>query len=164
LFTTGPIEQALTAINRDLYDEMDQKPTLRTMGATVAGVQVTPTSIEVFNVGDARVYQHIGGYTTLISIDDRSKTGNGEITQSLGGTSNRTSVTVHLRTISLDKPHRILLCTDGLSEFVSFSVIQETLDEQNPEVTVRRLVSLALAAGAPDNVTAVVLDVTPVSI
>ena len=156
--TRGDIEDALANINLELYEEMDRRPELRTMGATVAGIQVAATSVEVFNVGDARVYTHIDGYTTLASIDDRSESGSGEITQSLGGTAERTRLEVHRRQVTLEHPLRILLCSDGLSEYVPFSAIQEALDTPDVAAAVGQLVALAIQAGAPDNVSAVVLD------
>jgi serine/threonine protein phosphatase PrpC len=54
---------------------------------------------------------------------------------------------------------RFLLCTDGLSEPVAEVEIAAVLGASAPEEACRRLVELALAAGGPDNVTAVVVEV-----
>jgi len=160
--TRGDIEDALTNINAALYEEMDEHPDLRAMGATVAGVQIEAASLEVFNVGDARAYTHVGGYTTLTSIDDRSEAGSGEVTQSLGGTPEPTRLLIHRKPISLeDLPLRLMLCSDGLSEYVPFSAIQDTLDAPEATEAVRQLVTLALEAGAPDNVSVSVVDLRP---
>lgn len=157
--TRGEIEEALTGINAALYEEMERHPDLRAMGATVAGVQIAAGSVEVFNVGDARAYTHIGGYTTVTSVDDRSETGSGEITQSLGGTPEPTRFLVHRHSISLDDlPLRLMLCSDGLSEYVSFNAIQDTLDIVDAVEAVGRLVALALEVGAPDNVSVAIVD------
>jgi PPM family protein phosphatase len=151
-------EAALEAVNSELYDEMDRRPELRSMGATVAGVQVTPGAVGVFNVGDARVYTHIGGYSTLVSVDDRSATGSGELTQSLGGAAQRTRISVHRRSIPLDRPMRLLLCSDGLSEYVEFRDVEEALDGLEPVRVAEHLVELTLRAGAPDNVSVAIID------
>ncbi len=155
------VDQALAAINAEMYDEMDRRPELRSMGATVAGVQVTAECIDVFNVGDARAYTHADGYTTLASVDDRSDSGSGEITQSLGGTPERTTLAVHRRQIEFAHPLRVLLCSDGLSEYVPFGQIQDTLDIPDATATAGQLVALALGAGAPDNVSVVIADLSP---
>src|SRR5699024_5447421 len=55
---------------------------------------------------------------------------------------------------------RYLLCSDGLSGFVALDTIEEILTGGTPPgQAADDLVSLALRAGAPDNVTVVVADV-----
>ncbi|GIJ46010.1 hypothetical protein Val02_28960 [Virgisporangium aliadipatigenens] len=55
---------------------------------------------------------------------------------------------------------RYLLCSDGLSTVVGRDALRETLlAAEEPEDAVRRLVELAYAAGAPDNVACVVADI-----
>jgi PPM family protein phosphatase len=152
------IDDDLAEVNRELYDEMDRRPELRSMGATVAGVRFAPGVAEAFNVGDARIYQHRGGFTSLVSVDDRAAIGGGVVTQCLGGTSRPVALAVHVTSVDLDPPPRLLLCSDGLSEYVSFTDIQSTLDVPNRRETVEHLVQLALSAGAPDNVSVVVID------
>lgn len=155
------IDRALAAVNSAMYDEMDRNPELRGMGATVAGIQITAETIDVFNVGDARAYTHADGYTTLASVDDRSESGSGEITQSLGGTLERTTLAVHRREIEFPRSLRVLLCSDGLSEYVPFGEIQDALDIPDATAAAGQLVALALDAGAPDNVSVVVVDLSP---
>lgn len=155
------IEQALAAVNTAMYDEIDRRPELRGMGATVAGVQIASGTVGIFNVGDARAYIHVDGYTTLASIDDRSESGSGEITQSLGGTLERTTLAVHRQEIELTRPLRVLLCSDGLSEYVPFGEIQDSLDIPDATAAAGQLVALALGVGGPDNVSVVVIDVSP---
>lgn len=55
---------------------------------------------------------------------------------------------------------RWLLCSDGLSGYVSAETIEETLrDVEDIKECGEHLISLALAAGAPDNVTVVLADI-----
>src|SRR6185312_14617474 len=55
---------------------------------------------------------------------------------------------------------RYLLCSDGLSDVITDETIESTMASfGDPAECARRLVKLTLAAGAPDNVTAVVADV-----
>jgi serine/threonine protein phosphatase PrpC len=56
---------------------------------------------------------------------------------------------------------RYLLCSDGLSAVVDREALHTTLSAtENPEQTVRRLIDLAYAAGAPDNIACVIADLT----
>jgi serine/threonine protein phosphatase PrpC len=52
---------------------------------------------------------------------------------------------------------RYLLCSDGLTECVTDDAIAATLAEPDPATVVQRLIEQTLAAGAPDNVTVVVV-------
>lgn len=54
---------------------------------------------------------------------------------------------------------RLLLCSDGLSDLVPDSMIEELLPVDDPYSAAAVLVQAALAAGGKDNVTCVVLDV-----
>jgi protein phosphatase len=54
---------------------------------------------------------------------------------------------------------RLLLCSDGLSDVVAGDAIAATLADGPADACAERLVELALAAGARDNVSVVVADV-----
>ncbi len=55
---------------------------------------------------------------------------------------------------------RYLICSDGLSDYVALDTITEVVTAGlPPDQTTERLVSLALRAGAPDNVTCVIGDI-----
>jgi serine/threonine protein phosphatase PrpC len=57
---------------------------------------------------------------------------------------------------------RYLLCSDGLSDYVSFELIEQTLiDTRDPGRAIDQLIDLTLGAGAPDNVTCVIGDIVP---
>jgi protein phosphatase len=53
---------------------------------------------------------------------------------------------------------RLLLCSDGLTDFVPDTEIVEALAVADPDQAARTLVDLALAAGGRDNVTCLVAD------
>ena len=57
---------------------------------------------------------------------------------------------------------RYLVCSDGLSGYVSDERIHDLLGLSDPVAVVTALVDAALAAGAPDNVTCVIADVVQV--
>ncbi len=55
---------------------------------------------------------------------------------------------------------RYLLCSDGLTDYVSEPDIHEVVCTDDRTVAADRLIELALQAGAPDNVTVIVADIT----
>ena len=65
----------------------------------------------------------------------------------------------HLARVSVERPCRLLLCTDGLTNYVPEASITRALAQNHPRVAVDALIGMALAAGSPDNVTVIVLDV-----
>lgn len=155
------IETTLRSLHSGLFDEMRARPELTAMGATVAGIHIRANTAVIFNVGDARVYRHVDGYSTVLTVDDRSPGSTNVITQSLGGTDRPTEIDVHRVEVMLDTRVRFLACTDGLSEYVPFGEIQAALDQLEPVNAVRSLVASALAAGAPDNVSVLLFDYDP---
>jgi protein phosphatase len=79
------------------------------------------------------------------------------VTQALQGD----SVTPAYSTMVPRPADRWLLCSDGLSNVVRPDSLAEALTSYpDRELCAQRLVDLALRAGGPDNITAVVADVT----
>ncbi len=57
---------------------------------------------------------------------------------------------------------RYLLCSEGLSAVVDRQALHTTLNAAaDPEQTAQRLIELAHAAGAPDNIACVIADIIP---
>lgn len=54
---------------------------------------------------------------------------------------------------------RFLLCSDGLSKYATFGVLQKTLSAYPIETVTDRLIQIALAGGGADNITVIVVDV-----
>lgn len=63
-----------------------------------------------------------------------------------------------LRELDLVVGDRLLLCSDGLTDFVSEAAIVDALGTVDPDEAAQALVDLALAAGGRDNVTCLVAD------
>jgi serine/threonine protein phosphatase PrpC len=53
---------------------------------------------------------------------------------------------------------RFLLCSDGLTRTIADEGLEHWMQQADIEVTVEGLINTSLAAGAPDNVTAVVVE------
>lgn len=54
---------------------------------------------------------------------------------------------------------RFLVCSDGLTKYATFAMLQDVLSSTPIETVVERLVQIALAGGGADNISAIVVDV-----
>ena len=150
------LREALTACNREVHAAAERDPALTAMGTTVAGVVVTAEHVLAFNVGDSRVYAADPGGVRQLSTDDRLSDDDlpaGIVTQALGGSDGQEPVYPHLVTSPLCDDTSYLICTDGLSDPVPASVLDQVLRQQEDGRAVFELWKAAIEAGGPDNIT-----------
>jgi protein phosphatase len=174
-----PFKAAIGEANRRIVAAGRGDEKLSGMGTTVVairfgGKQGEPVA-EVAHVGDSRAYLVRGGDMNPITEDhslvaelvrsgDLTRDEAAEhpqknlITRALGADE---EVDVDTSILPIEAGDRILLCSDGLSDMVSETVISEILAESqdDPERAARVLLSAALDAGGNDNITIVVVDV-----
>lgn len=156
---TTDVARLLDGANGMLYEQMKSNPELTGMGATIAGVAFADARVTAFNVGDARAYQYADGYLMLLTTDDRSSPGSHSVTQSLGGADRPTAITPHVVELEPLRLHdRLLVCSDGLTEVVSFDDIAAALSEPDPARSASLLLQKTLDGGAPDNVTFILIE------
>lgn len=163
------IDNATAEIARRVADE----PELEGMGTTVTAILFGDKRSAVANIGDSRayLYQRAAGKLTQLTSDDsfvQLMVDNGDITpaqaqhhpyrnivlKSLNGKEVQPRFTTLMRMVG----DRYLLCTDGLSDYVDRDDIARTLDIEDIDAAADQLIVLALEAGAPDNVTVVLVD------
>jgi serine/threonine protein phosphatase PrpC len=155
------VAATLAAINVELYDTMAAAPAFRGMGTTAVGLLLTPSQAIWFNLGDSRIYRQRYGQLEQRSTDDvplgqRS----GIITQCLGGSPTFTRISPHIGAEDLTVPSRWLLCSDGLTDMLPEEIIVSMM-EGDDEQAVRDLFTLAMEAGGDDNISIIVVSVTP---
>jgi protein phosphatase len=144
------------------------------MGTTLTAVLFAGHRLGLLHIGDSRGYLLRDGQLTQITHDhtlvqhlvDEGRITPEEasthpqrswITRSLTG---RGELELDLSIREAREGDRYLLCSDGLSGPVSEDTIAETLrTAADPQQACDQLVSLALRAGGPDNITAIVADV-----
>lgn len=146
------------------------------MGTTVVGATVLAEPagrVAVFHVGDSRCYRLLDGVLDLVTTDHsyvqelvdagvldpahvRTHPMRNVVTRALGlERDTRADI------VALESGGRLLLCSDGLSgELDARSIGRVLAGFGDPQEAADRLVELALAGAARDNVTAVVVDVT----
>lgn len=145
------------------------------MGTTCIAAVLQGGALTVANVGDSRVYVIHAGQIRQVSQDHSlvaRMVREGVITAEQAnhheqrnviyrslGTEPEVEVDVFEERVA--EGDALVLCTDGLSGLVSDAEILRIVESYEPEESVRQLISRANAAGGPDNITAVVVLVTP---
>ncbi|MCO1599070.1 MerR family transcriptional regulator [Micromonospora sp. RHAY321] len=133
------------------------------------------SQLALVHIGDTRAYLLRGGelfqltqdHTWVQSQVDQGKLSRDEaaahpqralLVRALGAGGDHVEADLALRTALAGD--RYLLCSDGLSAVVDRAALRTALTGAgDPEQTVQRLISLAYAEGAPDNIACVVADV-----
>lgn len=143
------------------------------MGTTVTAMLIFGDQIALFHVGDSRGYLLRDGTLSQLTKDDtfvQTLVDQGVLTVAEARSHPRRSIVTQAvqgldyePTLTLLPAHagdRLLLCSDGLSDFVADDAIAQAMRSYpEPKACAKRLVRLALEVGAPDNVTVVVADV-----
>jgi protein phosphatase len=96
---------------------------------------------------------------SLTDADARTHPWRNLVTRAISG---GPDLTVDLTPLALEPGDRVLLCSDGLSTPVTDDVIASVLGQGSRgdlEETCQALVDAANAAGGPDNITVVVVDI-----
>jgi protein phosphatase len=165
-------QAALTQADAAIVEEAADKPELRGMGTTVTMAFQLGAQLCVVHVGDSRAYLFRGRELHQLTKDhtlvaDLVRTGviqpdeaaghsmRHVITNVVGGP--EAGVKVEARALQIEPGDRLLLCSDGLTEAVTDEVIAATIDEEpNVEAAAKKLLALAMAGPAKDNITLVV--------
>ncbi|WP_306589598.1 PP2C family serine/threonine-protein phosphatase [Geothrix sp. 21YS21S-4] len=162
------VKEASDAVLR--YSDDDR--TARGMGSTLTAAVLWGGRVYVAQIGDSRAYLLRQGHLHQITVDQtlvndlisqgsltaeeaRTHPQRNMITQALGSPR---PLQVALSRISLRRGDRLLCCSDGLHGEVEDGRIREVLgDAPTPRQGLERLLEDALARGARDNVTGVVV-------
>lgn len=168
---TATLEDA----HADLIARSAQKTSLAGLGTTCIAILRSSNKLGMVHIGDSRAYLLRSGTLTQITHDHtlvQYLVDKGEITpeeaehhpkrnvimRNIGDTPEPLEIDKSIREAIVGD--RWLLCSDGLFGVVSKERIEQTLREYvDLNACAGRLVDLALAAGAPDNVTVVLADV-----
>lgn len=169
------LENALGAARDEIVARTHADPELTGMGTTVTAILRAGNKLAMVHLGDSRGYLLRDGVLTQVTTDHtfvQHLVNTGKITPEEAEHHPQRSVVMRVLgdfdpdvapdlSVREARPgDRWLLCSDGLSGFVSADTIAETLlDLPDVDVCADRLVQLALRAGGGDNVTVVVADV-----
>jgi serine/threonine protein phosphatase PrpC len=166
------LPHAFEEANRRVMAAAAADANLEGMGTTLVAALSNGTDLMIASVGDSRAYVYdVFGLSAItedqtwvqevgrrLGIDDDSlKTHpmRHVLTMAIGVSS---PLRVHAYAISPDPGTQILLCSDGLHGVVDADTISDTLSTPGAlEDKCRALIQAARAAGAPDNVTVLLL-------
>lgn len=145
----------------------------RGMGTTMVAVLLMGQRAHILNVGDSRAYLLGEEGVTRVTrdhsvVEDLVQRGEltpeearihpqkNLITRALGA---EPSVKADLYELELKTGQFLLLCSDGLSNMLTDQeLLYEVLYGESPEDCCQRMLEIALSRGAPDNVTAVLIQ------
>ncbi|MFV0426157.1 MAG: PP2C family protein-serine/threonine phosphatase, partial [Beutenbergiaceae bacterium] len=166
---------AIGHAQEDLVSHTADTPSNAGLGTTVIALLRSGATAAMAHVGDSRAYllrdgelhqvthdhtfvQHLVDTGQLAADDVESHPQRSILLRVLGDATGPVELDESIR--ELREGDRWLLCSDGLSSYVSQETINNTLTEiTDPGTCADELVALALRAGGPDNVTVVMADV-----
>ncbi|MGB6200358.1 MAG: Stp1/IreP family PP2C-type Ser/Thr phosphatase [Candidatus Acidiferrales bacterium] len=173
---TNRLASAIRLANRKIFEAGATDPARKGMGATIVSFWITDRRLSLAHVGDSRAYLlRTGSFEQLTAdhslVADLVRGGiltpqqaevseqQSILTRALG---TQSSVEVDADEQMLLAGDVLLLCSDGLSRTVTNPEIASTLETHpDPQKAADRLIDLANENGGEDNVTAIVVRVTP---
>jgi serine/threonine protein phosphatase PrpC len=166
------LAEAVTTAHRELRRGSQDDEARHGMATTLTAVLVRDDRVTLVQVGDSRAYLLRSGELTRLSTDQtwvQLLVEKGDLAPEEISTHPLRSVV--LNSVNDDEParpavqdldlvsgDRLLLCSDGLTDFVTEDALVPALTSPDQEAAAQELVELALAAGGRDNVTCLVAD------
>ena len=165
--------QAVSCANEAIQNAVEENAAYRGMGTTLVSAASAGGDFAICNIGDSRAYHITPDVITRITRDHsvvESMVERGDITEEEARHHpNRNLIT---RALGLDSVTKcdvygchleageyLLLCTDGLIDTVTDQeMLFEIIHGDGIDTCLDRLVAIAKRRGAPDNVTAVLLE------
>ena len=167
------LHSAARQANEAVYTRAGREPECRGMGTTMVAALVAGETAYILNIGDSRCYlirpdgirRLTRDHSVVEDLVSRGKITPEQarqhpqknlITRALGA---EAQLRADLYRQDLSPGDALVLCSDGLSNTVSEQeLLYEVLHGGPPEGCCQRLLDIALLRGAPDNVTAVLLQ------
>ncbi|GIJ52010.1 hypothetical protein Val02_88960 [Virgisporangium aliadipatigenens] len=167
------MDDTVAAANQELHAGVTANPELRGMGTTLTALLISGRTVAMVHIGDSRAYLLRDGHMRQVTKDHtyvQMLVDEGAITaEEASNHPHRSLVTQVLQGEPIEPAYsvrqavagdRYLLCSDGLSNVVTMETMADMLREyEDPEACAERLIDLALRAGGPDNITAIVADI-----
>ncbi|HEY68273.1 MAG TPA: Stp1/IreP family PP2C-type Ser/Thr phosphatase [Thermoflexia bacterium] len=168
--------RAIEAANRAIHQQAEENPAQSNMGTTVVVAVIRGQELHVANVGDSRAYLIHDGEIGQITLDHswvaeevragrmtpeeaREHPQRNLLTRGLGLDA---QVEVDTFRRNLESGDIIVLCSDGLTEYVEDDEIREvvTSEHSSAALAVKRLVQMASDRGGADDISVIVVKVS----
>ncbi len=167
------LRRAVAEAHHQLQAGVRHDPSHAGMATTLVAALARHGRVTLAHIGDSRAYLLHGGRLTRLTKDHtfvQTLIDAGRLTPAEARRHPYRSVV--LKSLNAqEEPHpdvfdvpvspgdRLLLCSDGLTDFVDERVVAGLLPHRHPDDAAQALVDAALAAGGRDNVTCVVSDI-----
>ena len=166
------IKTAVAIANQRVYDMSLKVYSLSGMGTTVVVAVVKDEAVHIVHAGDSRAYIYENGSLQQITKDHsmvqelvdigqitpeeaRNHPNKNIITRALG---TRENLKTDYNGVKFDKDSVLLICTDGLSNYLTDEDIAVFINESRGDELVGRLVEQAKMMGGSDNITVAVIE------
>jgi protein phosphatase len=168
------LRAAIRLANRRVASAMAADDSLRGMATTVVAILWSTAAPVVAHVGDSRLYVYRGEHLhqitqdhswvseqvragTLTDADARRHPWRNVVTRAIAGGDDPE---VDVAEIAVEPGDRVLLCSDGLCSVVPPEPLEAIVSKRGTlEETSQALIDAANAAGGPDNITVVMLEI-----
>ena len=163
------------SLSNIIIHEAQKRPEYHRMGSTVSALLIEKDCIWAGNVGDSPVFLYDHGRLMMVSEEhsieaEKQKLGRGDslsstspflkniLTRVLGLDE---KVNVFITPIRPEKGDIVLMCSDGLTNFVPVQSIKSVLSDESLSLTqkVDLLIDKANEAGGGDNISVIILEV-----
>jgi protein phosphatase len=172
------LKQAFRRANDRIYENGQGAVPPQMMGTTLVVAAVRGKYATIANIGDSRAYLARANRITQITKDHSlvaDQVANGTITEDEARESPHRNILTHalghrakldakmpnIFEITLLPEDRLLLCTDGFYDVVPSNDLLNVLLTLDGQPATQRLVELAKERGTSDNVSAIVISVSP---
>ena len=159
------VTERLHQVNGQLVRAARRTPDGAPCGSTVAALLLRGGRVAILWAGDSRVYRYRQGALVQLTRDhsmveshDGAAVPSNVITRAVGGDNVLELDVIRER---LRPGDRFLLCSDGLTRTVADGRLEEWARQPSLEDAVNGMLRSSLDAGAPDNVTAVLVEARP---
>jgi PPM family protein phosphatase len=169
---------AVGQLSDDLHAQAETDPRIAGAATTVVAFVIAGPRALVAHLGDSRAYLYRDAQLHLLTRDHTliQKLIDAQQVE-IANAADHPARSVLTRNVAMNPPakadggtvdlqpgDRLLLCSDGLHGVVDQAVLIKILGAQeNPTHTCEQLIGAANAAGGPDNITVVVLDITGIA-
>ena len=168
----GALGDAVHRANDAIARAVKAEPNVAGMGTTLTAMLFDEKEVVVAHVGDSRAYLLRDGELSQITRDDslvQSLIDQGRLSPDEAKRHPQRAMVLKVLIGETLEPalekrgtqpgDRFLICSDGLSDYVPFEEIEETLQISDPQRCPQELIRLAMRHGSKDNVTCIVADV-----
>jgi len=166
------LREVILASNKEIFNLSKNNDKLSGMGTTITACLIVKDELYVANVGDSSCYIIKDNVINKITKDHslvQQLVDNGSITEeeaevhpnrniitrALG---TNVSVEVDIFKESLGDINKIILCTDGLTNYVKPSELLQVVLENEDQAACERLIELSKMRGGRDNISVIVIE------